>query len=139
MAWYRREGWNNSDGVVRGAAAVLLRTEGAALLAVSVILYAKFGSAWWLFVVLLLAPDIGMSGYVRSTTLGAATYNALHTYAPPAILVAAAVLTGSTIAWSIGLVWFAHIGMDRALGYGLKYGDSFQHTHLGFIGRSQRP
>jgi hypothetical protein len=138
MAGDRGEGWDNSAGVVRGGAAVLLRTEGAALLAVSVILYAKFGSAWWLFVVLLLAPDIGMSGYIRSTRLGAATYNALHTYVPPAILVAAAILTESTIAWSIGLVWFAHIGMDRALGYGLKYGDSFQHTHLGFIGKSPR-
>jgi hypothetical protein len=131
------KGWA-AEGIVRGLPRVLLRTEGAALLAVSVILYAKFGSAWWLFVVLLLAPDLGMSGYVRTTKLGAATYNAFHTYVPPAILVAAAVLTGSTIVWSIGLVWFAHIGMDRALGYGLKYGDSFQHTHLGFIGKGPR-
>jgi hypothetical protein len=135
MAWEHGESWA-AEGMVRGAPRLLLRTEGAALLAVCVILYAKFGSTWWLFVVLLLAPDIGMSGYVRTTRLGAATYNAFHTYVPPAILVAAAVLTGSTVAWSIGLVWFAHIGMDRALGYGLKYGDSFQHTHLGLIGKN---
>jgi hypothetical protein len=105
-----------------------------ALVAVCVLLYAKFGSAWWLFIVLLLAPDIGMSGYVRSTRIGATTYNLMHTYVPPAILVAVGVLTTSTVAWSIGLIWFAHIGMDRALGYGLKYEDAFEHTHLGFIG-----
>jgi hypothetical protein len=138
MAWDHTAG-SAADGIVRGAPRVLLRTEGAALLAVCVILYAKFGTVWWLFLALLLAPDIGMSGYVRTTRLGAATYNAFHTYVPPAILVTAAVLTGNTIVWSLGLVWFAHIGMDRALGYGLKYGDSFQHTHLGFIGKSSRP
>jgi hypothetical protein len=135
MAWDHRDS-RAAEGIVRGVPRLLLRTEGAALLAVSVLLYAKFGSAWGLFIVLLLAPDIGMSGYVRTTRLGAATYNAFHTYVPPAILVTAAVLTGSTIVWSIGLVWFAHIGMDRALGYGLKYGDSFQHTHLGVIGKT---
>jgi Domain of unknown function (DUF4260) len=137
MASDHGEGWA-AAGIARGVPRALLRTEGAALLAICVILYAKFGSAWWLFLALLLAPDIGMAGYVRTTRVGAATYNGFHTYVPPAILVAAAVLTGSTLAYSIGLVWFAHIGMDRALGYGLKYGDSFQHTHLGFIGKDPR-
>lgn len=126
------------DGTVRGKSRALLRSEGVALLAVCVLLYAKFGSAWWLFILLLLVPDIGMSGYAHSTRIGAATYNLVHAYVLPAILVAIAVLTTSTVAWSISLIWFAHIGMDRALGYGLKYDDAFQHTHLGFIGRRLR-
>ncbi len=124
-----------ADGTVRGVPRALLRSEGVALLAVCVVLYARFGVAWWLFVVLLLVPDIGMTGYVRSTQVGAATYNLLHTYTLPAILVFGAILTTSALAWSIGLIWFAHLGMDRAMGYGLKYADAFQHTHLGVIGR----
>src|SRR5207245_197796 len=119
----------------RGVPRALLRSEGVALLVVCVVLYARFGVAWWLFVALLLVPDIGMTGYVRSTLVGAATYNLVHTYALPAILVFGAILTTSALAWSIGLIWFAHLGMDRAMGYGLKYADAFQHTHLGVIGR----
>jgi hypothetical protein len=122
------------EGAVLGVPRLLLRLEGAALLAVCIVLYWKFGSSWWLFVVLLLAPDLGMAGYVRSTRIGAATYNVVHTSALPAVAVAAAVLSGSSVAWSIGLIWLAHIGMDRALGYGLKYDDAFEHTHLGLIG-----
>jgi hypothetical protein len=38
---------------------------------------------------------------------------------------------------SLGLIWCAHIGLDRAIGYGLKYGASFGHTRLGRIGRDQ--
>jgi hypothetical protein len=34
-----------------------------------------------------------------------------------------------------GLILFGHSSMDRVLGYGLKYSDSFQHTHLGMLGK----
>ena len=125
------------DGTVTGLPLVLLRTEGAALLALSVVLYAKVGRSWLLFVVLLLAPDLGAVGYVRGTRVGALAYDLLHTTLPPATLAAAGVLVGSSLAWSIAIVWFAHIGLDRALGYGLKYPDSFRHTHLGWIGRNR--
>ena len=33
-------------------------------------------------------------------------------------------------ALAVGLVWLAHIGIDRALGYGLKYPTHFEDTHL---------
>ena len=36
------------------------------------------------------------------------------------------------------MIWLAHIGIDRALGYGLKYSTGFGFTHLGRIGK-ERP
>jgi len=32
----------------------------------------------------------------------------------------------------------AHIGFDRALGYGLKYSKGFGYTHLGRIGNAKK-
>lgn len=122
-------------GVVTDLPRVLLRIEGVVLLAVSVFMYARYGEQWWLFALLLLAPDIGMLGYLADTRMGATTYNLLHTYLGPAILLVGGILAESPLTYSIAFVWFAHIGLDRALGYGLKYGDGFKHTHLGFIGR----
>ncbi len=124
-----------SEGIVKGLPLVLLRTEGAALLGLATVLYAKFGRSWILFAVLLLAPDLGALGYVRGTRIGAATYDVMHTYLPPAILGAIGVLAGSSMTWSVAIIWFGHIGLDRMVGYGLKYPDSFQHTHLGWKGR----
>ena len=34
-----------------------------------------------------------------------------------------------------GVILYGHASMDRIFGYGLKYGDHFQHTHLGWIGK----
>jgi hypothetical protein len=33
----------------------------------------------------------------------------------------------------------AHVGMDRAVGYGLKYPTAFGRTHLGVVGRKPGP
>jgi Domain of unknown function (DUF4260) len=126
------------DGVVRRAPRVFLRLEGAVLLALSILAYARYGSSWWLFALLLLAPDLGALGYLAGTRVGASTYNALHTYAGPAPLVAIGAIVDSTTLLSLGFIWFAHLGMDRALGFGPKYADAFGHTHLGFIGRGRR-
>jgi Domain of unknown function (DUF4260) len=110
--------------------AVLLRTEGAALLALTVFGYERYGRSWWLFLILLLVPDVGMVGYLANPRLGAFTYNLMHTYLGPAVLIVVGIAGSSTIALSIGLIWFAHIGMDRLLGYGLKYPTNFKDTHL---------
>ena len=122
------------DGTVRGLPRLLLRTEGGVLLAASALLYARLGVSWIAFVALLLVPDVAMLGYLGNSRLGAVTYNLTHTYAPPALLALVATLTGSRAAYATALVWLAHIGMDRLLGYGLKYPMSFHHTHLGTIG-----
>jgi hypothetical protein len=110
--------------------AVLLRTEGATLLALTVFGYERYGRSWWLFLILLLVPDVGMVGYLANPRLGAFTYNLMHTYLGPAVLIVVGIAGSSTIALSIGLIWFAHIGMDRLLGYGLKYPTNFKDTHL---------
>ena len=93
-----------------------------------------FHASWWVFLVLILAPDIAMLGYLRDTRIGAWCYNTFHSYLGPVVLGAAAFF-GHELA-PFAVIWAAHIAMDRALGYGLKYGDSFQHTHLGMIGRA---
>jgi hypothetical protein len=123
-----------TEGVVLGFPHLLLRSEGVALFAMASILYWRFGSSWILFVVLLLAPDVGMLGYVRGSRSGAVVYDLFHTYVPPAVLAVAGILADAPVAYSLALIWFAHIGMDRALGYGLKYPTGFRHTHLGWIG-----
>lgn len=108
----------------------LLRAEGAALLAFTLIAYAHSGGNWILFAVLLLAPDLSALGYLAGTSIGAACYNLAHTTVLPLALGAYAVLGGQTALLPFALIWLAHIGMDRLLGYGLKYPDSFTHTHL---------
>jgi len=108
----------------------LLRAEGGVLLAASALLYWVNGGSWVLFALLILAPDVSMVGYLLGKKVGAAVYNAAHTYALPASLAVFGVLTGSPLAVSGALVWFAHIGMDRLFGYGLKYASGFKDSHL---------
>jgi hypothetical protein len=110
--------------------ATLLRVEGIALLALSVLLYRVNGESWLLFGALLLAPDLSMLGYLAGTRVGAAIYNAFHTYAMPAVVGALGMIFASPVAMAVALIWFAHIGVDRTVGYGLKYPTSFKDTHL---------
>ena len=123
------------DGAAERAAPALpwQRAEGAAVLAAAIIAYALLDASWLLFAALLLLPDVGMLGYLAGTRVGAVAYNALHVYAGPA----AAILVGvAGVGWAlpVGVVWVAHVGMDRALGYGLKLPTGFRDTHLGRIG-----
>ncbi len=110
--------------------ATLLRVEGVALLALGVLLYRANGGSWLLFGALLLAPDLSMLGYLAGPKVGAAIYNAFHTYAGPAVVGASGMIFASPLAIAVALIWFAHIGMDRTVGYGLKYQTSFKDTHL---------
>jgi Domain of unknown function (DUF4260) len=88
--------------------------------------------------VLLLAPDVGMLGYLANPRVGALAYNVFHTSLLPSVLVVVGVVTGREATSSVGIVWCAPIGMDRALGYGLKYAETFKHTHFGVLGWSGR-
>jgi hypothetical protein len=124
-------------GVVTGLPLVLLRSEGVALLAMAAILYCRSGRSWWLFVALLPAPDLGLLGNLWSRRAGAVAYDLTHTYVLPAVLGVVGVLSSSGLAVALALVWFAHVGMDRALGLGLQYPDGSGCTHL--AGARQTP
>jgi hypothetical protein len=108
----------------------LLRLEGAALLAAAIVLYADGGFSALAFVLLILAPDLSMLAYVAGPRAGALAYNVVHVLALPLALGTAGVLADSGVAVQVALIWFAHIGADRALGYGLKYPSAFSDTHL---------
>jgi hypothetical protein len=125
-----------SGGAVTGTPRRLLRLEGAALAIVAIALYARADASWGLFALLLLAPDLSFLGYLLGPRTGAIAYNAAHATLAPLALGLAGLVTASTLAEHLALIWLAHIGIDRALGYGLKYGASFQHTHLGRIGKA---
>ena len=117
----------------------ILRSEGAVLLAAALAAYfAGLDQPWWLVPVLLFVPDLFMAGYARSSRVGAVVYNAAHSYPAPAALGLLALVTAEPLWQGVALVWFAHIGMDRALGYGLKYETDFKDTHLGRIGHDSR-
>ncbi len=111
----------------------LLRVEGAALLALSVLFYSLGGMSWTLFLLLVLAPDLSMLGYLKGSRAGALSYNLGHNYLTPAVLIAFGILAGRLFYVSLGLIWFAHIGFDRNMGLGLKYPTGFGDTHLGRV------
>jgi len=113
--------------------AILLRLEGAVMLAMSVLLYWRTGGNWWLFALLLFAPDLSMLGYLAGNRVGTAVYNSFHNYTLPASLAAFGLVGGNSLALSLSLIWFTHIGMDRMLGYGLKYQSGFKETHFGRV------
>lgn len=124
----------SADGGVRA----LLRLEGLALLAGAAALYWRVGGDWKQLAILFLAPDLSFAGYVGGPRIGAAAYNTMHSTALPIALAAAGMALDVTVALQIALIWLAHVGFDRALGYGLKYGDGFGFTHLGRIGRNAK-
>lgn len=121
-----------TPGTVRGVPRLLLRLEGLAVVMVAVALQARGDHSWWLFTAVILVPDLALLGYLAGPRLGAAAYNAAHTYLGPALLIAASGGQGPPLA--IALAWAAHIGVDRALGFGLKYAAGFGATHLGALG-----
>ena len=114
----------------RSLPAVLLRCEGLAVLAAALVLYFDRGFGWVLLLVLVLAPDLSMVGYLAGPTAGALAYNAVHTYVPAIVLGMVGILSDADLTVQLALIWLAHIGADRLLGYGLKYPASFKDTHL---------
>jgi Domain of unknown function (DUF4260) len=111
----------------------LLRVEEAVLLTAAVLLYAHFHFSWLLFVVLFLAPDIFMLGYLANPSAGAALYNLGHFLLVPLALFAVGYGMHRPLLLAIAIIWGAHIAFDRLLGYGLKYPAQFKDTHLQHI------
>jgi hypothetical protein len=122
-------------GAVTGGVRILLRLEGLTLFAGMLLLYWIWGGSWWVFAILFLAPDLSFIAYLSDAKTGAIVYNAAHSYMAPVALLTTGFATGEPLTLSLAMIWLAHIGIDRALGYGLKYQAGFGFTHLGRIGR----
>lgn len=110
--------------------AVTLHLEGLAAALIAGTTFAQTGGSWWLFALLILAPDLAMLGYLAGKAVGAVCYNIAHSYLAPVVLGAAAFAVGHPTLLHIALIWVVHIGLDRAIGYGLKYSSGFKDTHL---------
>lgn len=126
-----------NEGGVRGWPRALLRLEGLAILGLTAFLYAQAGYSWWLFAGLFLVPDLSFAAYLGGRHPGALAYNLTHSEVGPVVLGVAG-LTVMPGLLPVALIWGAHVGWDRMLGYGLKYASSFDHTHLGLIGKAAR-
>ena len=123
-------------GAVVGAPRVLVRLEAAALFGAALFAYAQLGAGWGLFAALLLVPDLSLLGYLASVRVGTIAYNTAHSSVGPALLAALGIFVPAVLPFAA--IWLAHVGMDRMLGYGLKYGTAFGDTHLGRVGRTRR-
>jgi hypothetical protein len=125
---------------VRGWPRALLRLAGAAAMTGAAVVYWKLGYGWPMFLILFLAPDLSMLGYLAGRRVGASAYNLAHSYVGPVVLAAVGAFLRPDLWWTapVALIWAAHVGFDRMLGYGLKYGTGFGDTHLGRVGRLRR-
>lgn len=123
-------------GAVQGSVRTWLRVEGLVVLAFAAWLYAEGDYSWILFAALFFVPDVSFAGYLAGPGVGAVVYNAAHSYIGPIVLALGSIATGRTA--ELALIWAAHIGFDRVLGYGLKYPTGFSDTHLGRIGRPRQ-
>jgi len=110
--------------------AVLLRLEGLTVLLSAIIFYFSQDGNWIIFVLLVLAPDLGMLGYLMNTRIGAVIYDIIHTYALPMALLGLSLLADFPVGAQLAAIWLAHIGADRMFGFGLKYPTHFKDTHM---------
>jgi Domain of unknown function (DUF4260) len=109
---------------------LLLRLEGLVLFACAIALYVREDYSILALVLLFLAPDLSFLGLAGGPRVGAVAYDAAHTYVGPILLASVSAIVEWDAGVMLGLIWLAHIGIDRALGYGLRYPDTFSETHL---------
>lgn len=126
------------SGEASGAVRWVLRLEGLCVLAAAALYYPHLGFGWVTFAVFFLVPDLSFLGYLAGPRVGALVYNVAHSYVGAIGFLLAGFYLSSAVLSCVGVIWLAHIGFDRALGYGLKYSTGFGFTHLGRIGREAR-
>jgi Domain of unknown function (DUF4260) len=120
-----------AKGSVEGAPLLLLRLEGGMAFLAATVAYGYLGQSWWLYGLVFLAPDLSMLAYLVNPRFGALIYNLVHTSVGPLALGAMGLAMGHALLMALAMIWLAHIGIDRLLGFGLKYGSAFADTHLG--------
>ncbi len=116
----------------------ILKLEYLLLAIVTAAVYINLGFAWYWLIILFLAFDITMAGYLINKEIGAITYNAGHSVVGPIALILGYVVLDIKILLFVALLWFFHIAVDRTFGYGLKHFEGFHHTHLGKIGKAAK-
>ncbi|MGR8929133.1 MAG: DUF4260 domain-containing protein [Gammaproteobacteria bacterium] len=126
------------SGETTGTIRAILRLEGLCFLLLSITAYGKLGFGWSTFALFFLLPDLSLAGYLINASVGAISYNAAHSYIGAIACLICGYALSDAIFLNAGLIWCAHIGFDRALGFGLKYSAGFKFTHLGRIGRLAR-
>ena len=110
--------------------AAFLKAESGIVLGLSLVCYYYLGFSWWIFAALILAPDLSAVGYIWGSRLGAWTYDLAHTYTAPFIVGLIGYSAHEPMLMALAAVWFAHIGADRLMGYGLKFSGSAKGNHL---------
>jgi hypothetical protein len=115
---------------------IWLRLEGFAALVAGLVLFIVLGGEWYWAAVLLFVPDLSLVGYLFDARVGALVYNVVHNWAVGLAVLGLGAWAGVVALELLGAILIAHVGMDRALGYGLKYPTAFRDTHPGRIGRA---
>ena len=124
-------------GMTTGAVRTWLRLEGLAAFVIGLALFGASGGNWLLLVPLLLLPDVSAIGFLASPRIGTFTYNLVHNWVPGIVTLGIGAWLASPTLLLVAAILIAHVGMDRAVGYGLKLPSSFQDTHLGRMGRTR--
>ena len=114
----------------RSVPTLVLRLEALALAIAAMAGYRFFDGGWGFYFAVWLAPDLAMLGYIWGPRVGSICYNTTHALILPFGLTALGITTANPLLTQLGLVWVSHVGIDRVLGYGLKYRDGFHHTHF---------
>lgn len=114
---------------------VLLKLEGLAVFILALVIYWQQSFGWTLFWSTVLLPDLALLGYLVNAKVGATAYNIMHSKLLPSALAVVAIVSSNALFSTLALIWFVHIGVDRMLGYDLKYPEGFKITHLGTIGQ----
>lgn len=115
----------------------LIKIEELAMFIFGVFLFSTLDFNWWWFIALILAPDLSMLGYLFGSKTGAITYNIIHHKGLAILVYLLGIYIQNEMVQLMGVILFAHASMDRIFGYGLKFYNSFNHTHLGIIGNKK--
>ncbi|MFH6602485.1 DUF4260 domain-containing protein [Maribacter algicola] len=113
----------------------ILKLEELFMFILGIYLFSLLGYQWWLFLLLILIPDIGMIGYLFGNRIGAFTYNLFHHKGLAVAIYFMGIYLSVPLLQLTGVILFAHASLDRIFGYGLKYDNGFKFTHLGEIGK----
>jgi hypothetical protein len=113
----------------------IIKLEELGLFILGIYLFSLLNFEWWWFLVLILAPDLAMLGYVFGNKSGAFFYNIFHHRGIAILVYILGCYLKMELLQLIGIILFSHSAMDRIFGYGLKYESGFKYTHLGEIGK----